>query len=59
MATLKAIKLKEDARRKKLQDSIDEVLASQELIVEELHKLLAKVEALEEKPSPERKKVTK
>lgn len=64
MATAKALKLKEDARRKKLQDSIDEVLAAQELIVEQLHELLTKVEALDEPeegpaPTKPRKKVTK
>lgn len=46
MATLKAIKAKEDAHRKELQDQVDAILAAQELILSELHAVLAKLEAL-------------
>ena len=49
MATLKAIKAKEDARRQALDDQLDAICAKQDLIVEELHKVLARLEALEPK----------
>jgi len=49
MATLKAIKAKEDAWRKALQDQLDAVFAATELMVEDLHKILAELEALEPK----------
>ena len=48
MATLKAIKAKEDAWRKGLQDQVDAILAANELIVEELHAIFAKLEGLPE-----------
>lgn len=49
MGTLKAQKLKEDEHRKKIENGITALLSSQEFIVEELHKLLAELEALSEK----------
>ena len=49
MATLKAIKAKEDAWRKALQDQLDAVFAATELMVEDLHKILAELEALSPK----------
>lgn len=57
MATQKALKLKEDARRQALQDQIDAILASQVLILERLHEVFAKLEALnlEEKTKMEGK----
>jgi len=50
MATVKAQKLKEDAHRKKLEQGIEDILSKQELVVEELHKLLAKLDVPAEKP---------
>jgi len=49
MATLKALKAKEDAYRKELQDQVDAIFAQQELIIEDLHKILAEIEALSPK----------
>jgi len=49
MATLKAIKAKKDAQRKELQDQVDAIFAQQELIIEDLHKVLSLLEALEPK----------
>ena len=48
MATIKALKAKEDAWRKALQDQLDAVFAATELMVEDLHKILAELEALNE-----------
>ena len=52
MATQKALKLKDDEHKKKIENGITALLSSQEFIVEELHKLFAELEAMtpEEKP---------
>ena len=57
MATEKHLKMKEDAHRTMLEKGIDEILSGQELMIEELHKLLARLEALEqtEKTPPVKK----
>ena len=43
MATLKHEKMKEANHRKKLEEAIDEILSSQKVVIEELHRLLAKM----------------
>ena len=52
MATQKALKLKEDEHRKKIENGITALLSSQEFVMAELHKLFAELEAMkpEEKP---------
>lgn len=49
MATLKALKLREDEYRNQLLNDIKAMLSSQESVVKELKKLSAQLKALEEK----------